>query len=144
MSAKYDDASWHVDGDFPEDLNPDAASTHIGFFLGWCIENNLHGELLKEHFESEISSFLKSKISGPELLRKCCDGKLISDDLSEKGNAFAMEYYETNRYYEDYDEIVGEDLPSLYHVDDSWANYEKVKAFLDKRYSHWLRARQDT
>jgi hypothetical protein len=38
--AKYDDASWHYGGDYPEDLPNENVATHIGMFLQWCIEND--------------------------------------------------------------------------------------------------------
>ena len=34
---KYDDAGWHVGGDFPDDLPPEAGATHIGMFAAWCM-----------------------------------------------------------------------------------------------------------
>ncbi|RML48695.1 DUF7832 domain-containing protein [Pseudomonas avellanae] len=30
---KYDDASWHYNGNFPSDLPDTAGATHIGMFL---------------------------------------------------------------------------------------------------------------
>lgn len=38
---KYDDASWHVGGDFPKELPPEAGATHIGMFAAWCMLNGL-------------------------------------------------------------------------------------------------------
>jgi len=31
--AKYDDASWHYGGEYPENISEENASTHIGMFL---------------------------------------------------------------------------------------------------------------
>jgi len=50
---KYDDASWHYDGDYPEDLPIENTSTHIGMFLKWCICKNFYSEFLMEDSEEE-------------------------------------------------------------------------------------------
>lgn len=42
---KYDDASWHVGGEFPKELPPQAGATHIGMFAAWCMLAGLAGEL---------------------------------------------------------------------------------------------------
>src|SRR6266404_3538306 len=34
---KYDDASWHYGGDFPEDLPREAGATHTGMFVAWAL-----------------------------------------------------------------------------------------------------------
>lgn len=38
---KYDDSTWHTDGDFPADLPPEAGATHIGMFMAWALAQNL-------------------------------------------------------------------------------------------------------
>ena len=50
---KYDDASWHFGGDYPEDLPDENGATHIGMFLAWCIAHNFFSEELEEDFEEE-------------------------------------------------------------------------------------------
>jgi len=47
---KYDDASWHYDGEFPADLPPEAGATHIGMYLAWCLLNELAGPLYTDDF----------------------------------------------------------------------------------------------
>lgn len=42
--AKYDDAAWHYNGDFPKDLPKENGATHIGMLLTWCIEMELVAE----------------------------------------------------------------------------------------------------
>ena len=39
--AKYDDASWHYEGDYPEDLPTANAATHIGMFLAGVLKWDL-------------------------------------------------------------------------------------------------------
>lgn len=141
---KYDDASWHYGGDFPDDLPEEAAATHIGMFLAWAITNDLAGEL---HLEDSQDSIQKVKIrgmTGREFLLKECDGKFTDEDLNEEGNLFAQHYYEGEddhygRYLADYEEILLSGLPSMYHVDDTWDNFDKIEPPISKAYQEWKR-----
>ena len=135
--AKYDDASWHYGGDFPKDLPEDRACTHIGMFLGWAIDSGLEGDLLKEEFPGPLESFRKRMITGTQVLRTCCDDKLTNDDLNDEGNAFASEYYENNTYFKDYTDVLKDGLPSIYHVVDSWENYQLIRNRLNDRFAQW-------
>ena len=56
--------------------------------------------------------------------------------LSDEGNKFAQDYFDFDRdhYEEYYGELLCKDLPSMYHLADTWPNYEKVKQMIDKRY----------
>ena len=76
-------------------------------------------------------------MTGTQILRACCDDKLTDDDLNNEGNAFAKEYYEEEVYFDDFDEVLGNNLPTLYHVEDTWENYELIKEKLDVRFSEW-------
>src|SRR6185436_6550610 len=70
-----------------------------------------------------------------------CDGVFMEDMLSEEGNGFAQYYFDFERgqYLRDYGELLAKGLPTMYHVADSWANYERLKARIDKRYREWER-----
>ena len=63
--------------------------------------------------------------------------------LSEEGNAFTRDYFdfEHGAYSSDYQETLGANLPSLYHVQDTWENYDKLRAVIDRRYADWRRRR---
>jgi len=66
-----------------------------------------------------------------------CDGKFTSEDLNDEGNAFAEAYYE-HGYFDDYDEVLDvKSLESVYHVENSWENFDKVAALLDLRFQRW-------
>ena len=45
--------------------------------------------------------------------------------------------FEIRQYLNDYGEILGEGLPTMYHVADSWENYERLKPILDRRLAAW-------
>jgi hypothetical protein len=70
-----------------------------------------------------------------------CDGKLTDSDLSVEGNAFAQVYFEDGDFLADYEGSVGQGLPSLYHVADSWQTYAKLQPLFDRRLSEWKVAR---
>ena len=150
--AKYDDASWHYGGDFPDDLPEENGATHIGMFLTWCIDNDLLSEEQIEDSEDEIESVKNRKMTGAEFLIDICDEKFTDYDLNDIGNEFATDYYEDGtkiskkhkNYFGDYAEIFdikvidnNLDQDSLYRIENSWTNYDLIKSRIDKRFSEW-------
>jgi hypothetical protein len=135
----YDKAEWHYGGDFPEELATFQGFIHTGMFLGWLIDNSLVSDDFKRNNEQEILQFKKQKLKGSQIFERCCDGVLAIDDLNETGNRFALSYFnlETGQYLSDYAESLGEHLPGLYHVADTWENYNKLKRIVDMRFSEW-------
>ena len=133
---KYDDASWHYGGDFPNDLPPKAGATHIGMFVVWCILNGLGGEV---HFEDPAPLLPKLRarsITPGDYFTKACDEKFTDEDLTDEGNAFAANYYEfeDGNYIHDYERILGEHTHTLYHVEDTWENFDKLASVIRNRY----------
>ena len=136
---KFDDASWHYGGDFPEDLPKEAGGTHAGMFLAWALLNGLGGELFTSE-EPELVNELQGKSITPgKFFLKYCDGKLTDEDLSGVGNRFTEAYFdfENGKYVEDYEELLARDLESLYHVPDTWETFEKLRPTLEKRFASW-------
>lgn len=134
---KYDDASWHYGGDFPEGLAVEAGATHIGMFLGWAITRGHIGE---EHREDSYVQPLLEKVANREMsprnfLIDICDEKLIDYDLSDEGNSFAEEYYEST-YFEDYVTTFSE-FDEVYEVTDTWENFDRIAAVIDQRFTQW-------
>jgi hypothetical protein len=140
---KYDDASWHSGGNFPDDLPPEAGATHSGMFLAWALLSGLGGSLHIEDFPDSIPQLQSRAVTPGAFLLEACDGKLTNEDFSDEGNAFTQFYFdfEKGKYLEDY-ETAFPDRPSLYHVEDSWASFDIIKPILDKRLSEWRRAAQ--
>jgi hypothetical protein len=132
--VKYDDASWHYEGNFPAEVPPENGATHIGMFLGWAIQRDLVGGL---HRADEDTAFDLERIKNRHLrprdfLLNWTDGKLTDDDLNDEGNAFATSYYQ-ERYLADWADL----FPDNYRVDDSWENFDRVQAILDWRFDSW-------
>ena len=138
---KYDDASWHYGGDFPEDLPEEAGATHIGMFVAWALLSGLAGPIHTEEFPEELDALKHRQIRPGQFFLGNCDGKFTDEDLNPLGNEFARTYFETSEYLVDYDEVLGSDLPSLYHVEDSWENYDRLRPCLDQRFAAWNRER---
>lgn len=129
---------WHYGAeDFPTTLDSKAGGTHIGMFLAWAIHNDLVGDF---HTQQSIESLQKvkdRKMTGAEFLQKECDEKFWEEDLSDIGSEFASHYYESNAYFGDYESVLGKDLPSLYHVDDSWENFDTISKTISQKFYQW-------
>lgn len=136
---KYDDASWHYGGDFPKDLPPKAGATHIGMFVCWCVLNGIGGEI---HFEEPaplLPKLRERSITPGDYFVKTCDEKFTDEDLTAEGNAFASAYYsfDAGEYLADYERTLGLRTPSLYHVEDTWENFDRLAPVIHQKYVAW-------
>ena len=84
-----------------------------------------------------IKKIKAKEITGGEFVYSYCDGKLTEEDLNDKANEFAKEYYEDDVYMSDYGEALGENVPTLYHVEDSLENALVIEDILDKRFKEY-------
>ena len=133
----YDKAKYHYQGEFPNDISTNQAFVHTGMFLGWIIDNNLFSEEFEEETKTEINKFKQRDISGTQIY-KLWDGVLADDMLNDEGNKFATFYFdfETGLYLKDYEEAF-QNLATLYHVNDNWESYFKIKEVIDRRYKEY-------
>ena len=139
---KYDDASWHSGGgEFPEGLPPEAAATHTAMFVAWALLSGLAGELHVQELPEELEKLESRTVTPGEFFLATCDGKFTDEDLSDEGNAFAQEYFdfEAGSYLRDYERLLVKRLPSQYHVQDTWANFDILRPVLDERLNDWRR-----
>jgi hypothetical protein len=138
---KYDDASWHYDGDFPSSLPIEAGATHIGMFVAWGMLNGFAGELHTGEFPDELDALKSRKTSPGQFVINACDEKFTDEEFNDEGNAFALAYFGENvgmgQYIVDYEETLGNGLPTLYHIKDSWENYDKLAPLIDQRFNEW-------
>lgn len=137
----YDKARFHYEGEFPDGLSVEQAFVHTGLYLGWLIERDLCSAEFLENAGELIPQFRAREVTGPAIYQEC-DGALVDDMLSDEGNAFSRAYYdfETGRFLADYEQALARDLPSLYHVEDTWENYETLRSLLDSRFEAWRRS----
>ena len=141
---KYDDASWHYGGDFPDDLPPEAGATHIAMFLTWAAASNLLGELHREDLPDLLAGLLNRSTTPGAWFIAACDEKFTDEDLDAEGNGFASAYYldddqagsRSPKYLADYCDVFGE-FEDVYRVPDSWESFDRLKPLLDKRFADW-------
>lgn len=138
----YDRADWHYGGDFPAGLPPANGATHIGMFLAWAIASALEGERHRLRAPSALEAVRARRMTGRAFVIAYCDAQFTAEDLSEEGNAFTAAYYggddpQAGSYLADYEEALGRDLPSLYHVADTWENYDRIAPLVARRYLRW-------
>jgi len=132
---KYDDAEIYMDCEVEVDDIGLLSGTHIGFYLAWAVKTGL----LANRLSADAEAVLQDPTHARALLFDRCDGKLTSDDLNARGNAFTQSYYEP-RYMPDYVALfaLDEDDPAaLFKVDNTAANYAKVAQWLDARFGEW-------
>ncbi|MBP6115904.1 MAG: hypothetical protein KBC57_12760 [Neisseriaceae bacterium] len=145
-----DCAQWHYEEDFPHNLPQSQASTHIGMFLGWIIMNRLESDVLAEHLAEDLAKVRARTLSGRDFLLNLAEGQFLSDDLSPTGLAFTQAYYQDEaqegygQYMVDYYTALNVlKLPSLYHVLDSWHQYDLVAKHIDAAYAAWQQAQTE-
>jgi len=130
----FDHARWH--GERPLA----GARTHIAMYLGWAITRDLVGEV---HREDPASAWYLERIERRErtahdFLVDLCRDRLTEADLSREGCEFTATYY--SRYLSDYARVFAE-APSVYAVADTWDNFERIAAILDRRLAQFRRWR---
>jgi hypothetical protein len=133
----YDNASWHYGGDFPEELPDEAGATHMGMYLAWAWSVGL----VSAEFSEEMKALAERTRTPGEFLFSEFDEKLAAELFNDEGNDFTSSYYSADGsqvcYNGDYESVLGAGVESLYSVDDSWDNFEKLKPILDARLEAW-------
>lgn len=143
---KFDDASWHSEGDFPADLPPEAGATHIGIFLTWLIRGQHLSDEVFAEAEDDIFAVQAGTMSGAEFLLTWFDGQLGDAVLSRTGADFAMAYYEGAggevTFLSDYAEAFSAvpEIDTLYKVPDTQESYDLVASVISYRFEQWLHA----
>lgn len=130
---KFDDVGWH-DGLAAEVGEPrQHAFTHIGIFLAWLIRHDLHDSHLFP--PDHIRAVKAGSMSGSDIADDI-DWKLISDEMTADGAAFAAARYE--RYMTEYNDLLGEDAD--YRVPETNALYARVAPLIDRLHAEWVDA----
>jgi hypothetical protein len=132
----YDNAKNHFLGNFPDSLPIEQAYIHIGIYLGWVIENGLCSPYFEEEAETEIYRFKRRELSCA-ILSEIWDGYLGYELFNDEGNLFTYYYYGGGLFRKDYETLICKNLPSIYHVKESWTNYDLMSERISKRHKEW-------
>jgi hypothetical protein len=120
--VSIDKAEWHTDT-IPSGLPEEAAGTHIGMFVAWALLNGLLAQAHQERSPDALKAVRARAMTGRAFLYSQCDGKLTERDLAAEGLAFVSQYY-SKHFFKDYERALCAALPSMYHVSDTWDNYD--------------------
>ena len=131
--GSIDRADWHYGGDFPEGVPNENGATHIGMFMAWIINNEMIGEIHLEDAANDLMEVKNREMTGRVFLINNCDEKLWDDDLNEEGVKFTNSYY-TAKYLPDYSATFENDYATIYHVEDTWENYDRISKVIDTNY----------
>jgi hypothetical protein len=136
--ANIDRADWHYGAEnYPPGLPPENGGTHIGIYLSWIIHRDLGSAQLRKYAGEALKAVKERSMTGRQLLFSELDEKFFPGLLTKLGKDFTRDYYDNDAYMEDYVEVLCNELPSVYHVEDSWENYDKIAAVIDRRYAGW-------
>jgi len=118
------------------------AATHIGIFLAWAAQHDLVNDFHRQRSSQLLAKLQRREITGCQFFEATCDGKFTERELNVEGNAFAEDYYtdaagQRGAYFADYKKVLSDQLPSFWHVADTWDNYDKMAAVIDRRYKNW-------
>ena len=121
------------------DLPDERGATHTGMFVAWALLSGLGGEIHISDFPEGIPSLTARELTPGAFFLRSCDGKFTNEDLNGEGNAFAAAYFDFSKgqYLHDYETTLASNLPSLYHVADTWENFDKIRPILDRRLREW-------
>jgi hypothetical protein len=134
----YDKAKYHDQSVEEQGLPGHHAYHHTTYFLSWLVKNRLMSEWFEQEGKAEIARYRAGEISINELYEwwDCC---LISDMLSERGNAFARDYFDFDKgkYVADYEKHLLGDLPTVFHLPYTAEREAVIHRVIDERYAAW-------
>lgn len=132
----YDLAKNHFLGDFPSSLPIEKAYLHIGIYMGWVIENGLFSEYFEDEASTEIYRFSRREI-GCIILAEIWNGALSHELFNDQTNLFTFYYYAGGIFKKDYTEVLVRSHKTIYHVEDTWENFDKISKRMSERYNEW-------
>jgi hypothetical protein len=131
----FDSVAWHP-------VAAEKAATHIAMFLGWAISCDL---IHQSHLDDPSAAWYVARIktgerTAKDFLADMCRNRLTDADLAPPACEFATSYY-SERYLHDYARVFSE-APSVYDVEDTLDNLERIAVILDRRYAQYRRWRE--
>lgn len=137
----YDHVSFHLDADYPPDLDPQHAAHHIGFYYAWAVSKNLHSAAAAAL--PDFDRLQEGLISGAQFVRQQLSGGMDETCFNELGQRFTAFYYADEeegygRFMEDYVHTLNTPaLPSFYHVADTPQHQALLNLVFDAAWAQW-------
>lgn len=140
VEITLDNADWHLGDDFPKDLDKSKVHVYTGFYLCWLAINDF--VKLEEGFEDGLNLLINRKINPSKFYSDYFDGKFLTSQLKDSIISFTLDYYNSDEsegnYFSDYcDTLVGDEMTSLFHVEDSWKNFDDLSNKINLRYKNF-------
>lgn len=140
----FDKAKWHINDNFPKDLDLHQSYVHSGLFICWLIDKGLFEDEFKTENSIGINFLLARQIAPSQFYSDYLDGVFDAAGMTQEAIKFTTEYFdfEKGNYVTDYLATLDplDKLASIFHVTDTWENYDKLKSIIDKRYLEWRKA----
>lgn len=141
----YDNIRFHTDENYPANLPPEAAATHIGMYWAWAASQGLANPVWQNSPESayDFKAMLAGEMSGADFVLTHMDGALIPEDFTELGQRFTAFYYDDEeegygKFMEDYVTTMNTpELDSFYHVNDNNENRRLLAAVFQTAFEQW-------
>ena len=125
---------------FSADLPPEAALTHMGFYLGWVVARGMTSQRMEAEHAADLMAFRDRLLTGPQLIGRL-GGLLHASQFNEEARQFTLRYYtRAGRFITDYVHAFTKPITparSMYVVADTWENQDHLSALLDQRFSAW-------
>lgn len=135
----YDRVDRHTgSGFFPEGVPHENAAIPGGLYLAWAVDNELMSDQFLDTSGEELAELGAGKVSGPELYRRW-GGELNDELFNETGRSFAawILSFPPVKFWDDFEQTLAADLPSIYHVPDTRLSLERLRERLDARFQEW-------
>jgi hypothetical protein len=123
-------------------LPPGHAATHIGIYLAWAVLKGLASDWHRLNSKDQIERLQRREITGAQFFFAACGDRFAEKDLNPEGNLFTRAYYENGPgkrgpYFKDYTRTLSADLPSFWHVEDTWENFDLLAPIITQRFEEW-------
>lgn len=145
-----DHQDWHTEEDFPTDLEPTHALTHMGMYLEWASQRQLLHPDVAQQLSDAIAQLPARTITGRDIVEQALGKQLLLSFFNEHGQRFTAFYYADDdegygQFLSDYVNTLRTDLlPSFYHVDNSQEAYEAIASQFDVAYARWEDSLRET
>jgi len=142
----FDKAKWHINEMFPNELDNFQSYVHTGLFICWLVDKGLIEKEFEIENELDIAKLRQREVSPATFYHDCLDGVFTSDGLTADGIEFTKLYFdfEKGKYLSDYLNVLDptNKSNSIFHVTDTWDNYDRLKKVIDSTYDSWTKERR--